>query len=75
MNQYQIQFAPDGEHWQKIKTNTVEKLWDDFCFNPEYRRFVEFNPEGKVQLISLATGQIIGTICGHGVFLVPIQNT
>ena len=56
---YQIQFAPDGQHWQKVKAGKIFKLWDDFNFNPDYR-WLAANTPAKFRLINVGSGQIIG---------------
>lgn len=64
---YQIQFAPDGLNWQKVKTGKINKLWDDFNFNPDYRTQCYLNPSAKFRLINLDTGKIIGEITRENV--------
>lgn len=59
-DKYEIQFAPDGVHWQEVKSGKVENLWDDFISNSEYRTQVSLNPSAKFRLINIITGKVIG---------------
>lgn len=46
-----IEFAPDGEHYQPIKTGSLIKLWDYFVFNTEMRIQLALNPYAKFRLL------------------------
>jgi len=61
--EYQVQFAPDGEHWQTIKRKKAIDagcLWDDFCFNPDYRILCSLNHSTKFRLINVTDNKVIG---------------
>jgi hypothetical protein len=58
---YQIQFAPDGQRWQKVKqANSANKLWDDFNFNTEYKVLKAYIPTAKFRLINITDNFTIG---------------
>lgn len=59
---YQIQFAPDGIHWQTVKSGRIETLGNDFNFNPDYRIQIHLNPFARFRLINITTGKIIGEL-------------
>jgi len=48
-----VEYAPDGQHYQTIKTaQTVTRLWDFFCFSRDIRQQISCNPFAKFRLIS-----------------------
>jgi hypothetical protein len=48
---YQIDFAPDGKHWQLAKTiKRVSKAWDYFVANTDIRLQLSLNPFAKFRL-------------------------
>jgi len=43
-----VEYAPDGQHYQTIKTaQTVTRLWDFFCFSRDIRQQISCNPFAK----------------------------
>lgn len=61
-DKYIIEFAVDGKHFQPAKTGYIEKMWNDFCFNPDYRTHIYINPFAIIQLRNLNTNQIIAEL-------------
>ena len=55
-----IEFAPDGKHWQVIKSGSLTRMWDYFVGNLDIRRQITLNPSAKFRL----TGEekIIGVL-------------
>ena len=56
-----VEFAPDGEHYQTIKTGTTPKMWDYFNFNPDIVETRILNRFSKFRLIG-ETGITIGEL-------------
>ena len=63
---YRVDFAPDGIHWIKEKRGKVEKMWNDFTQNNEYRKFLIMCPPAKFRLLNETTGQVIGILGVRG---------
>ena len=59
-NQYKVEFAPDGEHFQGAKKGDWKKMWDYFTRSPEIAKQLSANPFAKFRLIG-ESGKIIGT--------------
>lgn len=60
-NKARVEFAPDGEHYHKIKEGTTSNMWDYFNFNPDLREQIALNPQAKFKLIG-ETGITIGIL-------------
>jgi hypothetical protein len=61
MPKAKVEFAPDGKHFQIIKSGTSEKMWDYFVMNPDIRKHLIINPQAKFRLIG-ETGITIGVL-------------
>jgi len=59
-DKYEVLFAPDGKHFQKLKSGVVEEMWDYFNFNPDISMQKTLNPSAKFRLVNLTTEKIIG---------------
>jgi len=57
-----VEFAPDGEHFQKLKVGLLGKMWDYFNFDPEIRTHLYLNPQARFRLKNKDTGFIIGEL-------------
>lgn len=49
-NQPRVEFAPDGIHWQVIKSGEIGKMWDYFTQNRDIREQLMLNPQAKFRL-------------------------
>jgi len=56
-----VEFAPDGEHYHKIKEGTTGNMWTYFTANPTLREQLLLNPQAKFRLRG-ETGIIIGIL-------------
>jgi len=45
-----VEFAPDGVHWQVIKSGEIGEMWDYFTGNPDIRQQLMLNPKAKFRL-------------------------
>jgi hypothetical protein len=61
MTKARVEFAPDGKHFQTIKSGTSEKMWDYFVMNPDIRKHLIINSQAKFRLIG-ETGITIGVL-------------
>lgn len=59
-DKYAVLFAPDGIHFQKMKSGTVEKMWNYFNFNPDIAMQKSLNPSAKFRLINQTSNKTIG---------------
>ena len=46
-----VEFAPDGIHYQKIKSGELGEMWDFFTQNAEIREQLVLNPKAKFRLV------------------------
>jgi hypothetical protein len=46
-----VEFAPDGIHYQTIKSGALGKMWDYFTQNPDVRQQLLLNPQAKFRLV------------------------
>jgi hypothetical protein len=56
-----IMWTIDGEHWQLLKEGSIERLWDSFVLDPEIKKHIILNPNGKFRLYG-ETGMLIGEL-------------
>jgi len=61
-DKYAVLFAPDGKHFQKLKSGKIEKMWDYFNFNKDVREQMMLNPQAKFRLVNLVTNKMIGEL-------------
>ena len=61
MKKVKVEFAPDGQHFIKVKEGTMAHMWDYFVSNPNLREQLALNPQAKFRLIG-ETGIIIGIL-------------
>jgi hypothetical protein len=61
MGKAKVEYAPDGKHFHTVKTGTSENMWDYFVMNPEIRKNLVLNPQGKFRMIG-ETGLTIGIL-------------
>jgi len=61
MKKARVEFAPDGKHFQTIKTGTSEKMWDYFTQDQEIRQHLIIVPQAKFRMIG-ETGKTIGVL-------------
>jgi hypothetical protein len=61
MAESKVEFAPDGIHYQTIKSDSVGKMWDYFTQNPDIRQQLVLNPQAKFRLTG-ETGLVIGIL-------------
>ena len=59
-DKYEVMFAPDGEHFQKMKSGSVEEMWNYIHFNKDIAEQRALNPFAKFRLVNLDTMKIIG---------------
>jgi len=57
----EVQYAPDGKHWQKVKKGNIMKMWNFFTQDAEIRKNLILNPFAKFRLIG-DTGKTIGVL-------------
>ena len=50
-NKARVEFAPDGEHYFRVKEGTMGNMWDYFTTNPDLREQLALNPQAKFKLI------------------------
>ena len=56
-----VEFAPDGEHYFKVKQGTTVKMWDYFTASPDIIEQTLLNSQAKFRLIG-ETGITIGIL-------------
>jgi hypothetical protein len=61
MPKARVEFAPDGKHFQIVKSGTSEKMWDYFTQNRDIREQMILNPQAKFRMIG-ETGITIGVL-------------
>lgn len=57
-----VEFAPDGEHYQKLKEGKIGRMWDYFNFNVDIAMQLFLNPQARFRLKNKDTGFIIGEL-------------
>lgn len=57
----EVQYSPDGKHWQRMKKGSIGKMWDYFTQDTEIRKHLLFVPSAKFKLIG-DTGKTIGVL-------------
>jgi len=57
-----VEFAPDGIHWQVIKSGELGKMWDYFTQNPDIRQQLLLNPQAKFRLWGEHGDKLIGVL-------------
>lgn len=46
-----VEFAPDGIHYQTIKSGTLGKMWNYFTQDSDIRKHLMLNPKARFRLI------------------------
>ena len=60
--EYAVEFAPDGQHFQTLKSGKIDRLYDYFTQDPSIREQMLLNPSAVFRLKNLKTEQVIGTL-------------
>jgi len=60
--QSRVEFAPDGIHWQLLKSGKIEKMYDYFTQNPDIRIQLSLNPQAKFRLWGEKGNKVIGIL-------------
>lgn len=55
-----VEFAPDGIHFQTIKSGSIGRMWNFFTKNPDIRQQLLLNPQAKFRLVG--EGKVIGVL-------------
>ena len=61
MAKARVEFAPDGKHFQTIKTGTTANMFNYFTQDPEIRQHLIIVPQAKFRMIG-ETGKTIGVL-------------
>jgi len=57
-----VEFAPDGIHYQVIKSGEIGKMYDYFVMNMDIREQMILNPAAKFRLIGEDGERVIGVM-------------
>lgn len=57
-----VEFAPDGVHYQIIKSGSLGKMWDYFTQDVEIRKHLLLNPKARFRLFGEGGERVIGVL-------------
>jgi len=62
MDEYVVEYAPDGEHYSVSKKGRVGEMWDYFVADRDIRMALILAPSSKFRLRNMITGETIGVL-------------
>jgi len=62
MDEYVIEYAPDGEHYSVSKKGGIEEMGDYFVTDRDIRMTMIQAPSSKFRLRNMTTGETIGVL-------------